>query len=374
MTDRPWDVRPRGQSPELDLLSGWLAQTTESERLAARFLALADALGAGVAVVARDRLVMANDEASRVLGAPAERLGTTPLWRFVADAIHQAAAREGVARAWRGDTVDLGVVPLAREDGAPVGTGIVLKPLPGEADDSLLIVLDPRRAREAERPRPQTAFRALGLYLAEIAAELREPLTACAAHLDGLTERPDVPAALGEEVRLYRDVTRDTLDRVTRALEWGRRAPHRDDVNLAAVVNAAVVTLEGELFVADIRLGLTLDAVPPVAGVFDQLQLAVEHLLRNACEAFAERGGMIDVMLRVDESGRVALTVQDDGPGIAETVFPRVLEPFATIRGAGGRLAVGLAVVKDVVDRHHGTIAVATSGAGTRITLTFPPR
>ncbi len=63
--------------------------------------------------------------------------------------------------------------------------------------------------------------------------------------------------------------------------------------------------------------------------------------------------------------------IADKGAGIDDAALERVFEPFFTTRSSGSGL--GLAVVKDIVDDHSGTIAIeSTVGRGTTVTVTIP--
>jgi two-component system CheB/CheR fusion protein len=88
-------------------------------------------------------------------------------------------------------------------------------------------------------------------------------------------------------------------------------------------------------------------------------------VLSQAVE-FADRGGRVTIA--VSRRGRsVAIEVENTGRGIEAELLARVFEPFSQLdsstRGAG-RLAVGLAIVKQLVELHHGTIAASSAGPG----------
>jgi CheY-like chemotaxis protein len=96
------------------------------------------------------------------------------------------------------------------------------------------------------------------------------------------------------------------------------------------------------------------------------------NLLTNAAK-FTPPGGNIAVSI-ARLSGRVRVSVRDDGRGIAREHLASIFEPFVQIdreRDAmRGGLGLGLAIVHDLVHRHGGTIAVASDGAGRGTTFT----
>jgi signal transduction histidine kinase len=357
---------------DLELLSGWLSQTAETERLAARFAALADSVPAAVAVLTQDRLLYANGDLARLIGVPAHTLPTRPLTKMFPEADLRARVRAALRRAWGGSVEELGVLPITRDDGTCCHATVTLRPLAREVEPTLLVILDESvgEARGIAVPEGQDPLRAFGLYLAGLANDLRGPLTAYLGHLSLLARRTDLPEDLREAFELYRQVTAETLDRFGRAMEWGRRVPRVERVDLRAVIEAAAATFESEMVPADIELTLDLVAVPPVAGSSAQLQLALEHVLRNAGEALGGRRGQITLTLRA-ESRSIRLTVTDDGPGIPESLLPHVFEPFSSTKSINVGLGLGLAIVKDIVARHRGQIAIESSRTGTRVAFRF---
>jgi signal transduction histidine kinase len=112
-----------------------------------------------------------------------------------------------------------------------------------------------------------------------------------------------------------------------------------------------------------------------VLGVHSRLVQAVAHLLTNAAQAVEDArrpDGRIALTSALDGDS-VVITVQDNGIGIAPHVLPHVFDPFFTTRPAGHGVGLGLAVVKDVVSHHQGTVAIdSRPGAGTRVELRLP--
>jgi signal transduction histidine kinase/CheY-like chemotaxis protein len=359
-----------GQARDTELLSGWLSQTAEVERLSARFRALAEALPVAVVLMTRDRLLFVNPQAVRLIGRPPDQLAATPLSALFPDPELRTRVVSALRRAWGGTPEDLGVVAITREDGTACYAAVTMRPLPRELEPTLLVILDDHGWTSRSQGRPESdTLRAFGLYLAGLANDLRGPLTAYLGHLSLLAKRTDLPEDLREAFELYRQVTADTLARFGRAMEWGRRVPLVDRVDLRDVLGAVTTTFETEAS-ANIRLTLEMDTVPPILGNADQLQLAVEHLVRNAWEALTPAGGSIRVRVAVDQQ-RVRLTVADDGPGIPDSLLPHVFDPFSSTKSitAGGGL--GLAIVKDIVSRHQGQVAIDSGTSGTTVTLTF---
>ncbi len=113
-----------------------------------------------------------------------------------------------------------------------------------------------------------------------------------------------------------------------------------------------------------------------VAGDRGQLAQVLRNLIDNAIK-YGRAGGEVGVMLEATDSGRVALTVRDDGDGIAPEHLPRLTERFYRVdtsrsRAAGGT-GLGLAIVKHIVERHRGRFDISSRpGEGTTASLILP--
>jgi signal transduction histidine kinase len=100
------------------------------------------------------------------------------------------------------------------------------------------------------------------------------------------------------------------------------------------------------------------------------VRAALDPVLRNAVEAMPGGG---ELRLRVEEeAGRCRLRVEDTGSGVAPEVLPRLFEPFVTTK-ADGRLGLGLALCRQMVEQQGGAVeAASAAGRGTTVTLSFP--
>jgi signal transduction histidine kinase len=120
---------------------------------------------------------------------------------------------------------------------------------------------------------------------------------------------------------------------------------------------------------------LTLDGDPgphTVRGVPGALRRAVASLVDNAL-GHVDAGGTVVVTLRRDQ-GQVVCTVSDDGVGFDPADTERIFERFARgAHGEGRRFGLGLALVRETVEAHGGTVtAVSGAGSGATFTMRFP--
>lgn len=184
-----------------------------------------------------------------------------------------------------------------------------------------------------------------------------------APHRDGLARLAGSVGRLGE-------VLDDLLLSASLASGPARRAEHRP-VDLVALARS-VVAEEADR-TRDARLTVVVDGPPRpllVDGIESALRRTVGELLSNAI-GHTPPGGRVEVAL-VRVGGRVELTVTDTGPGFDPAEAERLFERFHR-SGDGGRYGLGLALLREVVTHHGGTVAAAgRPGRGARFTIRLP--
>jgi signal transduction histidine kinase len=107
---------------------------------------------------------------------------------------------------------------------------------------------------------------------------------------------------------------------------------------------------------------LSLDpATPALLGHYDPLRRAFSNILRNAVEA-CEGQGEIEIIAAPATDGAVRIVIRDHGPGIPPELHGRIFDPYCT--GKSGGTGLGLALAKQTVEMHRGTIAVEQTPGG----------
>src|SRR5918998_1094329 len=117
---------------------------------------------------------------------------------------------------------------------------------------------------------------------------------------------------------------------------------------------------------------LTLDpSTPVILGHYDPLRRAFSNLLRNAIEACGEEGAL-DITVAATANGGVLIQISDHGPGVPSEVAERIFDPYFT--GKPGGTGLGLALAKQTVELHNGTIRLAeTPGGGATFVVQIRP-
>ena len=98
---------------------------------------------------------------------------------------------------------------------------------------------------------------------------------------------------------------------------------------------------------------------------------ALSNLIDNALH-YAGEGAQVTVQVRT-QSGQAQLTVTDNGPGIAEADRARVMERFVRGTDRGNGCGLGLAIVREIIERHGGSVHLDDAPPhGLCVTLTLP--
>ncbi len=237
------------------------------------------------------------------------------------------------------------------------------------------------REREA-RAQAERALLAKDQFLAMLGHELRNPLAPIVTALDLLrANRPkgDLAgreyAVIDRQVKHLTALVDDLLD--VSALTRGKIELRREAVEMSRLLDQALEIArplleqrEHALTVEVARRGLMVDA--------DATRMAqvLSNLLINAAK-YTEPGGRIDVSARI-QHGNVELTMTDNGIGIPATLLPLVFELFvqggqAIDRSSGG-LGLGLAIVRNLMVMHGGSVSAQSSGRdqGSTFTIALP--
>ena len=206
----------------------------------------------------------------------------------------------------------------------------------------------------------QTRLATIGQVAASIAHELRNPLGAVRNANYYLQRRlSNVDPKWNEYLTIIeREI--GTAERIISTLLEMSRAkdPTVQAVNLDEAVRKAFDRIEET---DGVSLHCTLKPAPfLVKADPEQLQQVLVNLLTNAVQAM-DGNGQIDVTATLDEQFTI-ITIQDNGPGIAEDVRDEIFEPLFTTKAKGTGL--GLAICRQLIERHGGTLDLVESATG----------
>lgn len=214
-------------------------------------------------------------------------------------------------------------------------------------------------------------------FTAHAAHELRTPLAALKTQAQVALRMPEGAEREAAIRQLVRGVDR-AGHLVEQLLTLARLDPEsaagmQDGVDLRAVVEEVVVEMAPLALAREIDLGLEKGEPVTLRGVPTALTILVRNLLDNAIRHSPD-GGRVDVSVHPGQDGVVALTVTDQGPGIAPEERQRVLHRFYRIAGTQGPgSGLGLSIVRRVVELHGARLDLeeGPGGRGLRVGVTF---
>jgi signal transduction histidine kinase len=230
----------------------------------------------------------------------------------------------------------------------------------------------------AERVR--TAQQTEREFVANVSHELRTPLTSIQGFAQAIRDGAarDTGHAAGiivdESARLQRMVT-DLLD--SARIESGSAVIARERVDLNAIADACAQRMEPAAAAAGVALLRERgDGPAHISGDGDWLLQVLTNLVDNAI-AHTARSGRVTIITQRDSARRqIELAVTDTGHGIAADDLPRIFDRFYRAdpaRGGSRGAGLGLAIAKQIVEAHGGTItAQSVQGIGTRFTVALP--
>jgi signal transduction histidine kinase len=348
------------------------ARAEASERLSSEIIA---SMTSGLLVVSEDRHVRSLNPAGRKMLALADRdwsgdfrnvLGSAaPLADVVEECL--ASARPIVRRT------------IALHGAGAAHLGVTASPIrdeAGRAHGAMCLFSDLSEIVDLEdQLRLKDSLARLGELTAGIAHEFRNGLATIHGYAR-LLDLERLPADFRPYVQGIRDETEALGQVVTNFLNFARPT----ELTLAPVDMAAIADRAAEEIRGEAR---TRGGDVTVRGEFARidgdevlLRQAFSNLCRNALEACADARITPHITIegaRDEAQGVLRMCVVDNGPGVNQSVAPRMFRPFVTTKARGTGL--GLALVQKFIVTHNGRVtALPESGGGTRFVVTLPLR
>jgi PAS domain S-box-containing protein len=237
-------------------------------------------------------------------------------------------------------------------------------------------------ALEVARETAELALRVKDEFLATLSHEIRTPLNAVLGWAQTAKGREADPTLVAKALEV---IVRNASAQVTLVedlldaarIATGKMRLDTAPLALGPVVLAAIDVIRPAAAAKRIAIHVDLDdRAGLVLGDASRLQQVAWNILSNAVK-FTDEGGSVEVLLE-RQGDEAVLAIIDTGEGIPQEFLPHVFDRFrqgdgSTSRRHGG-LGLGLAVVRQIVEMHGGTIALDSAGVGqgTRVTVRLP--
>lgn len=231
----------------------------------------------------------------------------------------------------------------------------------------------------AARNEALAASQAKDDFIAALSHELRTPLNPVLLLSSEGADNPDLPEKIREDFKMIRNnvsleakLIDDLLD-LTRIVH-GKLSLELKPVDAHAILRDALAIVSPTVEQKRIDLALEFGAERAlVNGDAVRLQQVFWNVLNNAVK-FTPAGGRIALQTANTEPGLVTLTFTDNGTGLPESELERIFEPFTQGGNRAGGLGLGLAISRQLVEKHGGRIYAQSEGKGlgSRFTITLP--
>lgn len=219
----------------------------------------------------------------------------------------------------------------------------------------------------------------IGKLAAVVAHEINNPLAGILTYAKLLKKRESRQPQPNAETLSMLDLVESESRRCGEIVKNLMTFARPTSMNLApsdlnALADRCVLLVQHQLALKNIELHLDLNkALPPVRCDPGQIEQVILALVMNAIDALPNGGNLTLGSRRTPSSGEVQIEVRDDGVGMPREVLAKMFEPFFTTKEHGRGLGLGLAISRNIVDRHGGRIDVASEpGHGTTFTITLP--
>ena len=311
-------------------------------------------------------LLEANATALEATGVRREEVIGRKFWEtrwWSASHESQQRLKEAIERAAAGEFVRFETIHRGRGDEV-LSVDFSLKPVRDEHERVVLLIpegrdiTDLKRAQRAETAMLR-ALASIGESAAMLAHEIKNPITAVNVALRAVAHQ------LGED---HRTVLEDLSARMQRLEQVMRRT-----LSFTRPLDLRPVQVDGRALLEDVLRELRPEfvlqgtqvtcegaAALPFQGDAQLLREVVTNLVKNALEA-VERSGRVALSAHACPGGLI-LAVEDNGPGIPDTLRASLFRPFVTTKRKGTGL--GLAFCRKVIEEHGGRIRVTTGALG----------
>ncbi len=240
----------------------------------------------------------------------------------------------------------------------------------GLGGEGALLLLEEvtERNKLLEELKRKEKIASLGLLIASLAHEIKNPLTSIKGYAELLLKQP-----LKDKERIYLTHILKESERVNsligELLYLGRPVTlKKDTINLKGLVEEALTAykpmLEKEAIIVEMMVGNDTFVADK-----EKMLRALTNLIKNSLEAL-HRGGTLYLKGKVAE-GTLLLEVKDTGRGMPKEVAESIFDPFYSTKEKG--VGLGLSVAHSIVKAHGGSLSVASKeGEGTSFTLIIP--
>ncbi len=200
----------------------------------------------------------------------------------------------------------------------------------------------------------------MGQMAAGVAHELNNPLSTILLYAHILQRKLQDRDDLGQDLKLMADESERCKRIISNLLDFARQSRVRmETVPIEGLVDSVVYGAVGRVASGSSGIRVEADIPPGLEADLDRDQMTqvVLNLVNNAVEAMEGRSGIVRISAEeISETGRVRLSVSDQGGGIPSGAEDKVFQPFFTTKSIGKGTGLGLPISYGIVKMHNGNI------------------
>jgi len=225
-----------------------------------------------------------------------------------------------------------------------------------------------------EKLRASERLSALGLLAAEIAHEIRNPLTVMQMLFHALMESVQKDATSQRDAELISEKMRQMNRILDQVLSFARSSePMKEAVHADQLIDDVFLLTRHKLLRQGIDVRSTVAGdLPPFRADRAQIEQVLLNLILNASEAMP-KGGVLRLSAAsemFEDKPHIVIGVRDNGQGMSPKQVANLFAPFLTYKESG--TGIGLAIVKKIMENHQAKLQVESKiGQGTRFRLFF---
>lgn len=340
----------------------------------------------GICIIENGQIVYVNRRFEELTGYSSLHLGRMTLDRLLAPP-YRKVVTAFIEDPYRVATPIYQEVRLQHRSGKEIDCELRIVPLEQANRHVLLCYLhDISQLKQAERMRTE--------LVAMVSHDLRAPLAAIREAIALLADTAS--GRLDQKHRRFLQIAQEEMDRLNRMIdnlievsrmEAGKLELNLKPVDLNDILNISLKSLALLISKKNLKLVRRIPArLPPVSGDPDRLLRVFNNLLDNAIKYSPESGTIQIEIDFVDPEAPVLsqpgilantrylrVTITDEGPGIPAEFLERIFGKFERVEPYGSGIGLGLAIVRSIVELHHGRVwARSTIGEGASFNFILP--
>ena len=331
----------------------------------------------GIIVIQDGNVIFANAKITEMTGFSREENLGRPFLDFVAPD-HVMSLAERYQKRMNGEPVaDRYETVLRHKNGGLIYVDVSNSIIENEGKPATMsIIRDVTEKRKLlEQAMAQDRLASVGLLVAGVAHEIKNPLTSVIGFSDLLLQNSDCKK-FSEDLKIINDEAKRTVQIVDNLLTFARKQPAgKVELQMNEQINKVLALRAHEHMGSNIIVQTYLaPGLPCIMGNSSQILQVLFNLVVNAEQAMVDFNGKGTLTVRSNqEGGVVRVSIADDGPGISPENMSKLFTPFFTTKPAGKGNGLGLSICHGIVTEHGGKIwAESELGKGATFIIELP--